>query len=192
MWIMLCALEYVKRSWQPPLTKIHILKLQNWAKKYMKIYFSKLIFPGASHVTFDWPDGWPKAFILSYSKIPVVKRRQQGDSSLMTWAGIVDQNIFESFKINYSVKLDSANYCYFINYIFLAWYNSQSHNFKVNCVLMYDNAYSHIAKLTWEFLELKIFTEEKIMGYPPSSSYLDPIQILWSVVKMKLYKGGEI
>ena len=44
------------------------------AKKYMKIDFSKVILTDESWVAFDWPDGWAKGWILSYSDMPVAKR----------------------------------------------------------------------------------------------------------------------
>ena len=53
---------------------------------------------------------------------------------------------------------------------------------------MRDNAPSHVSKLTCEFFEYKRFTE-KIMEWPPSSLDLNLIKNLWSIVKMKLYKG---
>ena len=56
----------------------------------MKIDFLKVIFMDES-LTFDGPDWLTKWLILSSSDMPVVKRRQQKDSSMMIWAGIVDQ-----------------------------------------------------------------------------------------------------
>ena len=52
----------------------------------MKIDFSKVIFTNKSQVTFDEPE---KRWILSSSDVPVDKRRQQGDGSVI-WAEIVD------------------------------------------------------------------------------------------------------
>ena len=50
-------------------------------------------------VSFDWPDGWAKGWILSNSDIPVAKGKQQGDSTLIIWAGIVNQTIIGPFKV---------------------------------------------------------------------------------------------
>ena len=89
----------------------------------------------------------------------------------MIWAGIVNQTLIGPFKVDEEVKLNSTNYCNFMNKIFFAQYKSQSCNFKVNYVLMLDNAPSHSFKLTCEFFEHKRFSEEKIMEQPPSSPY---------------------
>ena len=56
---------------------------------------------------------------------------------------------------------------------------------------MYYNAPSHISKLTHKFFEHVRFIEGKIMEWPPSSPDLNLIGNLWSVVKMKLYKGAK-
>ena len=66
-----------------------------------------------SQVTFDEPDGWPKRWILFNLDTPVAKRRQQGDSSMMIWAGI-NQTITGSFKAKEEIKLNSASYCNFM------------------------------------------------------------------------------
>ena len=56
---------------------------------------------------------------------------------------------------------------------------------------MYDNALSHVSKLSLEFFKHKRFTGEKIVEWPPSSPDLNPTENLWSMVKKKLYEGGK-
>ena len=65
-----------------------------------------MIFLDESQVMCDEPDGWAKGWILSNSDMPVAKRSQQGDSSLITWAGIVNQTIIRPFKVVEEVKLN--------------------------------------------------------------------------------------
>ena len=60
-----------KSTSQPPLNKANIFMCQNWAKKYMKIDFPKVIFKDRSQLIFD---GRRKGWILSNSV--VAKRRQ--------------------------------------------------------------------------------------------------------------------
>ena len=43
---------------------------------------------------------------------------------VMIWAGIVDQTIIRPFKFDEGVKLNSANYCDFMDKTFFAWYKS--------------------------------------------------------------------
>ena len=95
----------------------------------------------------------------------------------------------EPFKIK-GDKLNSANYCDFMDKTFFAWYISYS-RFKVKYVFMYNNAPSHVSKLIDEFFEHERFTGEKIMKWLPSSPDLNLIKNLWSMVKMKLYEGGK-
>lgn len=120
-WRILCELGSVKKSpRQSLLTKANILNCQNWAKKNMKIDFSKLIFTNLKWHLIDQVDG-PH---LSNSDVHVAKRRQQGGGSVMIRVGIVDQTIISSFKVDEAVKLNSANYCNFMNKTFFAWYKS--------------------------------------------------------------------
>ena len=86
----------------------------------MKIKLSKVIFMDESLVTIDGSDGWAKKWILSNRDVPVAKRKQQRGHSLMIMAGIVNQTITGPFKVNEKVKLNSANYCDFMNKTFLA------------------------------------------------------------------------
>ena len=121
----------------------------------MKIYFSKWIFIDESRVPFDGPDVWAKGWIFTNSDVPVTKRRQQGGESVMIWAGIVDQTIIASFKVE-GVKRNVAND--FMDKIFFPCFKFQSRCFEVKCVSMHDNAPSHVSKLTSEFfLGLKIY-----------------------------------
>jgi len=46
-----------KAATQPPLNKTHELKLQDWAKKYLKTDFSKVLWTDEMRVTVDGPDG---------------------------------------------------------------------------------------------------------------------------------------
>ena len=66
--------------------------------------------------------------------MPMTKRKQQGCSSVMIWAEIVNQFIIEPFKVNEGTKLISANYCDFKDKPFFKWYKYQSCSFKVQGV----------------------------------------------------------
>ena len=97
-----------KWPWQLPHTKANILKSQNWAKKYIKIDFSKVIFMDKSRVTFDGHDGWAKGWVLFNSDVLVVKIRQQEDGNVMIWVWIVDQTMIVTFKDDERIKLKNA------------------------------------------------------------------------------------
>ena len=57
--------------------------------------------------------------------------------------------------------------------------------------MMHDNAPTPVSKLTHEFFDYERFTRETIMEWPPSSPDLNPIENLWSIVKLKLLGGGK-
>lgn len=51
---------------------------------------------------------------------------------------------------------------------------------------MTDNA---LFKVTSEFAKCKCFTEDNIMEWQPSFPDMNTIEIIWQIVKMKLYGG---
>ena len=114
---------------------------------------------------------------------------QECDSGIIC-GRIVDKIFIETFKDDEVVKLNSADYSDYMNKTFFEWCKSQFH-FKVKCVFMYDNAPFQVSQLTREFFEHKRLTREKIIEWKPSSAELNPIENLWSLVKMKLYEGGK-
>ena len=59
-----------------------------------------------------------------YSELPVAKRRQQEGSSVMIRTGIANQMIIGPVKVDKEIKLNSANYCNFIDKTFFVWYKS--------------------------------------------------------------------
>ena len=55
---------------------------------------------------------------------------------------------------------------------------------------MHNKAPFHVFKFTHELFEHKSFTGEKRMKWQTSSSDLNPIENLWSIL-MKLYEDGK-
>ena len=56
---------------------------------------------------------------------------------------------------------------------------------------MHDNAPSHAANATRQFLARKGISGKKLMMWPPASPDLNPIENLWAIVKKKIYVGGR-
>lgn len=56
---------------------------------------------------------------------------------------------------------------------------------------MHDNAPSLASRLTKQYLVDKRISGDRIMEWPPSSSYLNPIENLRSIVKRTLYEGSK-
>ena len=70
---ILCEFGSVNKTFWQFLTKAFILNCQNWAKKYMNIDLSKVIFTVKSWVKFDGHDIRAKRRIVSNSDIPKLK-----------------------------------------------------------------------------------------------------------------------
>ena len=58
----------------------------------------------------------------------------------MIWTEIVDKTIIAPFKVDAGVKLNSANYCDFLDKNSFVLYDFLSHRFTVTNVFIHDNA----------------------------------------------------
>ena len=109
----------------------------------------------------------------------------------MIWAAIVNSEVIGPFKVDDGVKLNSENYCKLLDDTFFRWYKAKTRTFKRDCIFMQDNAPSHAAKATAQFLARKGFPENKIMSWPASSPDINPLENLWAILKRELYTGGR-
>lgn len=76
----------------PPLSKSHKLKCHDWAKRYLKTDFSKVLWRYEIRVTLDGPDGWSFGWITNGHRAPL---RMTGGSKvevgILGWAAIKDE-----------------------------------------------------------------------------------------------------
>lgn len=76
---MLRAIGKVRKPiTRPPITKVHKTKRVEWARKYMKLDFRRVIFTDECRATLDGPDGFRRGWIATNTQIPQSLRRQQG------------------------------------------------------------------------------------------------------------------
>ena len=135
--------------------------------------------------------GWARGWVLNGRSSGNRMRRQQGGGGVMFWAGLFGNTIVGPFRVEQGVKLNSQNYCSFLTRNFLPWYQQLLDHDKKTLVLMQDNAPSHASKYSRAWFIENGIGETKLMTWPPNSPDINPIQMLWSLIKRKVYENGK-
>ena len=70
------------------------------------------------------------------------------NKDVMIWAEIIDDEIVGPFLVPDGLKMNSGNYCAFLEENLMPWLNSQNDDVKQNIIFQQDNAPSHASRFT--------------------------------------------
>ena len=124
----------------PPLSDINCQKRLFWATKYLKTDFQTVIWTDEARATLDGPDGWRRGWLQKNTNPRLRYKRQQGGGGMMIWAGIIGDEIVGPFLVPDGLKMNSGNYCAFLEENLMPWLNSQNDDVKQNIIFQQDNA----------------------------------------------------
>ena len=155
----------------------------------MKTDMKFVLFTDESRASLDGPDGWAKGWVFNGDNCPNRMRRQQGGGGVMIWGGIIGNAIIGPFRVPEGLKLSSATYCPFLKNSLEPWFDNLPLATLKKIIFMHDNALSHAAKATTQFLHSLGFVNETLMVWPPNSPDLNyPKE---NLIKRHVYANGK-
>ena len=129
----------------------------------MKTDMKHVLFTDESRATLDGPDGWSRGWVIRGDQCPTRIRHQQRGGGVMLWAGIVGDELVSPFCVQEGFKLASHTYCQFLKSFLDPWLKEVPLSRVRNLIYMHDNAPSHAAKATTQYLESIDFKNKTTM-----------------------------
>ena len=118
----------------------------------MKCNFDDVLFTDEYRASLDGPDAFGRRWLVESGICPKRLKRQQGGGGVFFWAGIINSTLVGLLFVEEGVKMNLKNYVEFLQAHFMQWYNRKSKTFKNKMIFMHENAPSHAAHFTTEFL----------------------------------------
>jgi hypothetical protein len=88
---------------------------------------------------------------------------------VMIWGGIIGNATIGPFRVPEGLKLSSATYSPFLKNSLEPWFDNLPLATLNKIIFMHENALSHAAKATTQFLHSLGFVNEALMVWPPNS-----------------------
>ena len=127
----------------------------------------------------------------SSDQCPTRFRRQQEGGGVMLWVGTVGDELVCFVRVQ-GVQLTSHTYCQFYKSVLEPLLEEVPLLRLRNLIYMHGNAPFHAANATTQYLESVGFMNKTMMIWPPNPPDLNPIQNLWSIVKLRVYANGKL
>lgn len=127
-------------------------------------------------VTLDRPDGCARGWLTNGHRAPARGRCQQGGGDVVVWAAVINDELVGPFQVADGLKMNSRNYWQFLEDTLFKQRYKKSAAFRKAMIFMHDNAPSHAAKYSTDWLARKGFKDDRIMSWPPFSPDLKQIE----------------
>ena len=114
----------------------------------MKANFQTVLVTDECRATLNGPNEWRRGWFCREGPRP-----HEGGGGVMFWARIVGDELIGPFRVAEGVKMTAKFYIDFLKEHLVPWHKKRTLTFRKNMVFMNDNAPSHAARLTTEYLE---------------------------------------